>query len=62
MKKKLVRVNVNLFFEVPETYVVTDTEHIEHLRSVTLHDAFGDEIAEGVNWQHEIEVVDTTDL
>lgn len=58
---KQVRVNVNLFFNVPDTYKVTDCETVEHLRSVTLHDAFGDEIAEGVVSHESIETVDMSD-
>lgn len=62
MKTKLVRLNVNLFFAVPENYEVTDMETIEHVKDITLHDANGDEIAEGAVSHESIETVDMTDL
>ncbi len=62
MKTKLVRLNVNLFFAVPENYEVTDTETIEHVKDITLHDANGDEIAEGAKRHESIETVDMMDL
>lgn len=63
---KQIRLNVNIFFSVPDDYVVTDMESIEFKGDVELWGGKADEthevIAGRVAYHETIETVDENDL
>lgn len=58
---KPIRLNVNIFFNVPDDYEVTDTESIEFKGEVELHGNSG-VISTNLTYHETIESLDLTDL
>lgn len=62
MKTKQIRLNVNIFFSVPEDYKVTDTESIKFKGAVELHGENDKILATRASYHEITESVDMKDL